>query len=231
MEKNLLIIALASFFVVSCSSTNKTNSISMATASSGIVKNHHAPFTLFLTDKIEARQDIEKKAGNNVVIIHTGHILQAGATKADNEKILASLADKGMDAVNLTIEDFIIADKQQIMLENFPQLFLNSSVVDLNEDNIIAKKNIRPYLIQGNMALIGISDKNIDGRLSVEKFLVSDYVLAILRAKKAALKESQEASSSKDNIVDSFIIIHTIGDEINAVMDRLPPNFINSKAD
>ena len=221
---------ISMLFLASCSSAPTRNSVSIATASSGLVKNNSIPFPLYLTDKIESKFEVEKKTANNVFIVHTGHILVASATKAQNEETLASLVGKGVDVVNLTIEDFIIADSQGISFEKYPQQFLNSSVVDLNEDNFIKKANINPYIIHDGVALIGLSDKKMDKKLSMEKFLVSDYVLALLRAKKAALKDTS-VENNQDNPLRSFVIIHTIGSEINEVMERLPSNFINSLAD
>jgi hypothetical protein len=232
MKIQFLIFALF-LILASCSSTKPVSNISIATASSGIVKNPNIPFNLYLTDKIEPREELASKAGNNAIIVHTGHILKSALSKAENEKILESLNGSGFDAINLTIEDFIIADKKGISFEAYPSLtFLNSSVVDLNEDNIISKSNIKPYILREDVALIGISDKVIDGTLSVEKFLVSDYVLAILRAKKAASKEVSAISTASENkTLNSFLIVHTIGEDINEVMSRLPPTFINSLAD
>jgi hypothetical protein len=226
MVKITNILILAVLFLAACSSSQKKNTVSISTASKGVVKNHGVNFPLFLIDQIVPREIIVAKTNADVFIVHTGHILKANASKEENVAVLESLKDKGIDVVNLSIEDFIIADQQEISFENYPQKFLNSSVVDLNEDNIIAKKNITPYILHNGVALIGLSDKHIDKLLSMDKFLVSDYVLAVLRAKKAALKDM----TAKEPL-SSFVIIHTMGSEINEVMERLPPNFINSLAD
>lgn len=213
----------------SCSSKQKKNTVSISTASTGLVKNNDISFPLYLTDKIEPKIDIQNKTSSNVFVVHTGHILNPNATKAQNEATLAALTGKGIDVVNLMIEDFLIADSQGISFEHYPQQFLNSSVVDLNEDNFIKKPNISPYVIHEGVALIGLSDKKLDKKLSMDKFLVSDYVLAILRARKAALKDSS-LDNNPASPLRAFVIIHTIGSEINDVMERLPPNFINSLA-
>ncbi len=218
---------LVALFLVSCSSSKKQNTVSISTASSGIVKSHNLDFPLYLTDKIEAKEEVIKKTSDNVFIVHTGHLFKANASKAQNEAVLESLTGKGIDVVNLSIEDFIVADQQEISFEKYPQKFLNSSVIDLNEDNIIARSNIFPYVIHEGVAIIGLSDKNIDKLLSMDKFLVSDYVLAVLRARKAAVKESA-TQSSPSTPLHAFVIVHTMGAEINEVMERLPPNFINS---
>lgn len=230
MRKNLSLLLLASLVLfTSCSSNKKRNSVSISTASSGLVKNSDISFPLYLTDKIEKKSDIEAKTNSNVFIVHTGHILAASATKAQNEATLESLTGKGVDVVNLTMEDFIIADAQDISFEKYPQQFLNSSVVDLNEDNFIKKANVNPYIIHEGVALIGLSDKKLDKKLSMDKFLVSDYVLAVLRARKSALKDAS-VDANPASPLRSFVIVHTIGADINEVMERLPPNFINSLA-
>jgi len=229
MKINLILLSLV-LIVASCSSSSKKNSVSISTASSGVLKNHNLTFPLYLTDKIEPKEAIIAKTAPNVFIVHTGHLLKANATKAQNTAVLESLTGKGIDVINLSIEDFIIADQQEISFEKYPQKFLNSSVVDLNEDNIISKSNISPYVIHEGVALIGLSDKNIDKLLSMEKFLVSDYVLAVLRARKAALKDTT-SSTTPPVPLSSFVIVHTMGADINEVMERLPPNFINSLAD
>ena len=228
MNKNsLLMLILVAILGVSCSSSQKKAPISIASVSSGLIKNSALPFTLYLTSNNESRTQIIAKSSPEVFIIHTGHILKANQTKEQNEAALSDLTGKGIDIINLSIEDFIIADQQGILFENYPQRFLNSSVVDLNEDNIITKANVTSYIIHNGVVLIGISDQNVDKTLSLNKFLVSDYVLAILRARKLALKDP---TTTLDRPLNSFVIIHTIGSDINDVMDRLPPNFINSLA-
>lgn len=224
------LIAMLALFA-SCSSNKKDTSVSITPATVGVVQNNIIPFTLYLTDKIESRTDIERKTNSNVFIVHTGHFLKAKASKEENMATLASFEGKGINAINLTMEDFVIADKQEISFDKYPYKFLNSSVVDLNEDNIIAKMNISPYVIHQGVAIIGLSDKRLDKKLTAEKFLVSDYVLAILRARKAALKESL-ANPDPEFPLKSFVLVHTMKeDEMRGVLERLPPNFINSLAD
>lgn len=215
---------------VSCSSAQKKNTVSISGASSGLIKNSSVPFPLYLTSSNESRNEIVAKTSPDVFIIHTGHILKIGQTKEQNIAALEALIGKGINVVNLSIEDFIIADQQGILFESYPLRFLNSSVVDLNEDNIVTKPNITPYIINSGVALIGISDNNLDKLLTMDKFLVSDYVLAVLRARKLALKDAA-ANSNPATPLNAFVIVHTIGTDINEVMERLPPNFINSLAD
>lgn len=230
MMKIKIFVISTLLLLSACSSNQKKNTVSISTASSGVVKNHDLDFPLYLTNKIEPKEAVVAKTSSDVFIVHTGHLLKANASKAQNEAVLESLKGKGIDVVNLSIEDFIIADQQEISFEKYPQKFLNSSVVNLNEDNIIAKNNITPYVIHEGVALIGLSDKNIDKLLSMDKFLVSDYVLAVLRARKAALKDTS-ADVNPEKPLHSFVIVHTMGADINEVMERLPPNFINSLAD
>lgn len=230
MNKINTVLIFVILLISACSSGQKKNTISISTASSGVLKNHNLNFPLYLTDKVETKDTVINKTSENVFIVHTGHLLKANATKAQNEAVLESLTGKGIDVVNLSIEDFIIADQQEISFEKYPQNFLNSSVVNLNEDNIIAKNNISPFIVHDGVALIGLSDKNIDKLLSMDKFLVSDYVLAVLRARKGALKNTSLAAAPSAPL-HSFVIVHTMGAEINDVMERLPPTFINSLAD
>ena len=100
-------------------------------------------------------------------------------------------------------------------------------MVDLNLDALATAKNIVPFDVHDGMAFIGLSDSTLDKKLiqKKEKFIINDYVLSILKIKKAA----QKANASQP--ISSYIIIHTLGGEINEVMERLPPSFINSLAD
>jgi len=232
MKNSLSFIFIVTLvFLAACSSTKTDTSVSITPASTGVVKNAILPFTLYLTDKIESRSDVERKTSSNVFIIHTGHFLKAKLSKQENMAILDSFEGKGINAINLTMEDFVIADTQEIALEKYPYHFLNSSVVDLNEDNIVSRINITPYIIHQGVAIIGLSDHKLDKPLNAEKYLVSDYVLAILRARKAAIKESA-ANPDPEFPLKNFVLVHTMTDkEMTGVLERLPPNFINSLAD
>ncbi|MGZ3787488.1 MAG: hypothetical protein ACXVLQ_03145 [Bacteriovorax sp.] len=209
----------------SCSHTKTQNAVSIASATTGLMKNHIAPFPVYLTDTLEDRSALEKKYTSGLYIIHTGHILKPNLSKDENEKTLSSLKGLGINLVNLTLEDFVIAESQGINFENYDVTFLNSSVIDLNLDSLATGKNIVPYDAHEGIAFIGLSDSKLDKKLSKEKYLISDYVLSILKVKKEALKAASPAP------VNSFIIVHTLGPEINEVMGRLPPSFINSLAD
>jgi hypothetical protein len=178
-----------------------------------------------LIDELENKAELEKKLARSLFIIHTGHILKPNLAKEENEKSLTKLSSLGIDLVNLTLEDFVIAESQGIDFENYNQTFLNSSVVDLNKDTLAAGKNIVSYNVHEGVAFIGLSDTKLDKKLPKEKFIISDYVLSILKVKKTALKTATPTT------INSFILIHTLGSEINEVMSRLPPSFINSLAD
>lgn len=212
-------------FLFSCSHTPKNAPISIASATTGLMKNHLSPFPIYLTHSLENKTVLEKKYSTDLFIIHTGHILNPNFSKEENEKILESLNGLGINLVNLTLEDFSIAETQKINFENYKQLFLNSSVIDLNLDSLATAKNVTSYVIKDGVAFIGLSDTEIGNKLPKEKFIIDDYVLAILKIKKMALKENPNIS------IKSFIIVHNLGNEINNVMDRLPPSFINSLAD
>lgn len=217
-------ISLVLISLIGCSSKSVKNTVSISTASVGVVKNSQIHFPLVLIDHIENKSLHSEKLGEDVIVVHTGHFLKANVGKEENIKILNQLIDSKIDYVNLAIEDFIIADQTGIDLEAYNLKFINSSVVNLNEDNIIEKTNIKPFYIHDEVAIMGLSDKNIDKLLSLDKYIVSDHVLALIRARKLATKQQ----STPSNIV----IIHTmLPEEMNEVMDRLPPNFINSLAD
>ena len=49
-------------------------------------------------------------------------------------------------------------------------------------------------------------------------------------ARKAAFKDTT-AAADPEKPLHSFVIVHTMGADINEVMERLPPNFINSLTD
>jgi hypothetical protein len=84
--------------------------------SKGLLKTNLASFPIFLIDGSESRPQIEEKYSKDVLIIHTGHILDPKKSKVENESELNSLANRGIDVVNLTVEDFAVAFKQNINL-------------------------------------------------------------------------------------------------------------------
>ena len=222
----LLIYFILSLIFVSCGHSPVLNNVSYSVASSGILKNTRASFPILLTDIVQPRVEFEiKYSTKELFIIHTGHLLNATLKKEENESRLKSLEGKGIDLVNLTLEDFIVADHQGIHFEDYSQMFINSTVIDLNTDELATAKNILPYDVHEGMAFIGLSDNRLDKNLTKEKYIINDYVLSILKIKKIALK----ATAIKP--ITSFIIIQTLGSEIDEVMERLPPSFINSMTD
>ncbi len=219
-----ILISFCLFFLISCSHTPKTNSFAITASSSGLMKNHIIPFAVYLTDSLEDRTSLEKKYEKKLFIIHTGHILDPKLTKTENVAQLENLVNKGFDLVNLALEDIIIADVQDIKFDQYNQTFLNSSVIDLSQDSLVSAKNIVPKYIHDSIAFIGLSDDALEKKLPKEKFIISDYVLAILKVKKEVMKNT-------NNPIKSFVIIHSLGSDINDIMSRLPPSFINSLAD
>ena len=209
----------------SCSNQPTKTGVSIISSSIGLMKNTQANFPIFLTDTLVNRIDLEKKYSNDIFIIHTGHILNPKLSKAENEANLKKLKGLEINLVNLTLEDFVVAESQGISFDNYDQAFLNSSIIDLNLDALATAKSITPYYVHGSMGFIGLSDNKIDSKLPNEKFIINDYVLSILKIKKIALKSTSHAP------INSFILIHTLGNEINNIMERLPPSFINSLAD
>jgi hypothetical protein len=222
--KSTFLLFIISLFLFSCSH-QPSRGVSIVAPTSGLMKNSLAPFSVYLTDTLVNRTDLEKKYSGPLYIVHTGHILSPKLSKDENEKNLNSLITLGINLVNLTLEDFIIAELQGIKFENYNQKFLNSSVIDVNLDGLVKAKNINSYETSEGMAFLGLSDKRLDKKLikeeTKEKYIINDYVLSILKVKKTALQNSP---------VNSFVIIHTLGNEINEVMTRLPPSYINSLA-
>lgn len=215
-------VILLVLIITSCSHQKRAPGISITSASSGLVKNEIAAFPIYLTGKIEKRSALEKKHSQDVFIIHTGHVLKPNLSKAENENNLQALASEGYNLINLTLEDFVVANAQGINFETYETLsFVNSSVVDLSLDDLATAKNIMPFYSVEGVIFIGLSDAKLDKKLTHEKFILSDYVLSVLKAKKQALK-----NASPDSF-NSFIILHTLGSEINDVMVRLPPSFTN----
>jgi hypothetical protein len=201
--------------------------IAIVDSTNGLMKNMPTDFPVYLTDTLIFRDDLEKKHGKNIFIVHTGHLLNPKASKIENEILLESLSARGIDLFNLTLEDFVIADLQGISFDKYSQNFLNSSVIDLSIDDLVSAKNIKALEIHNDVAFIGLSDtrieKSVDSESVREKYIIDDYVLSILKNKRLTVATNPP--------IRSFIIIHTLGDVINDVMVRLPPNFINSLAD
>ena len=220
--KFTLALTLLFLFIVSCSSTPKMETFSITSHSKGLLKTSLAPFPIYLMDTLESRTVLEEKYSKDILIIHTGHILDAKKSKAENEQVLNSLSERGIDVVNLTLEDFSIALKQNINFENYPQSFLNSSVIDLGTDSLVTAKNISSYYTHENIAFVGLSDRKVSNNLPTEKFIVEDYVLSILKNKKKMINDFGEKHPA------NFIIVHNIGEEIKEVLERLPPTFLNS---
>ena len=195
---------------------------SITSHSKGLLKTSLAPFPIYLMDTLESRTVLEEKYSKDILIIHTGHILDPKKSKTENEQVLNSLSERGIDVVNLTLEDFSIALKQNINFENYPQSFLNSSVIDLGTDALVSAKNISSYYTHENIAFVGLSDRKASDNLPTEKFIVEDYVLSILKNKKKMINDFGEKHPA------NFIIVHNIGEEIKEVLERLPPTFLNS---
>lgn len=213
--KILLSIFLV-FFIVSCSHEYKRSTVTITPTNLGIVKNPAISIPLYFT--LDAN---DTNAPADSLKIHLGHFLKAHLTKDQNTSILKNLEDKNFHLINLSLEDIAIAEAQGIKFSAFKKLiFLNSSVTDLNKDDLYTDVNIVPYYNYEDAILIGLSDFEIDKKVLSSRFIFNDYVYSILRIKKLTKAKNYK----------SYIIIHHIGDKINEVMDRLPPTFINSLA-
>ncbi len=212
----LLISTLLIFLIASCSHEYKRSTVTITPTNLGIVKNPAISMPLYFT--LDAN---DSNAPADSLKIHLGHFLKAHLNKDQNLEILKNLEDKNFHLINLSLEDIAIAESQSIKFSNFKKLvFLNSSVTDLNKDDLYIDTNIVPYYAFEDAVLIGLSDFEIDKKVQSSRFIFNDYVYSILRIKKL----------TKTKNYKSYIIIHHIGDKINEVMDRLPPTFINSLA-
>ncbi len=204
------------FFIASCSHEYKRNTVTITPTNLGIVKNPAISMPLYFT--LDAN---DSNAPTDSLKIHLGHFLKAHLSKDKNLEILKNLEDKKFHLVNLSLEDIAIAESQNIKFSNFQKLiFLNSSVSDLNKDDLYTDTNVVPYYAFEDAVLIGLSDIEVDKKVQSSRFIFNDYVYSILRIKKLTKAKNYK----------SYIIIHHIGDKINEVMDRLPPTFINSLA-
>jgi hypothetical protein len=149
-------------------------------------------------------------------IIHSGHFLDVKLSKEANEEILKTMENKNYSLVNLTLDDLLIAQKKDIQLEKFPKLiFLNSSIIDLEQDNLYQGKNIMSYYVLNGTCFIGLSDNKLSSELRSQHYLINDYVLAILNIKKESQKENPL----------HFVLIHRPGKEFENINDRLPEDF------
>jgi hypothetical protein len=223
--KTLLPLLLAILILTSCSHQVSDSGTVFTAPSLGIIENKTTSFPIYLTNTLEKRIELEKKYSNNIFIIHTGHVLKAKLSKEENEKILFDLIEQNYNLINLTQEDFLIANNQGISLESFDKLlFLNSSVIDLNQDALVSSKNITSMANHEDVTFIGLSDSNVDETLEKDRFIIGDYVLSLLKAKVFAQKSDAQQTPK------SIIIIHTLGKEFDEVMLRLPSSFISSLA-
>lgn len=146
-------------------------------------------------------------------IIHSGHFLNAQDSKEKNEELLRTMENKNYSLINLTLDDLLIAESKGINFENFPKLiFLNSSIIDLEKDALFSASNIVPYYVLNGVCFIGLSDTTVNTTLPSSHYIVTDYVLSILKIKNEIQKENPS----------SFVIIHKLGKEFDSIPERLP---------
>lgn len=211
-----LIFLLILIFLFSCSHESKRTTVTIATTNKGLVKNSAVSIPMYLSSNPE-----DKGPEDKMLRIHPGHFLSIENKKDENINIIKSLENANYSLVNLSLEDIAVAETQEINFTDFPKLiFLNSTITDINRDDLYSNKNVVPYFIFEDAVFIGLSDHNINKKLSTSRFLFNDYVYSILKVKKI----------TKDKAFKSYIIVHHLGSEINEIMNRLPPSFINSLA-
>ena len=210
------IVWILVFILVSCSHEQGKNTVSITSGTKGIVKYPNMENSIYLTSDA-----FDKESPEKAIKIHQGHFLSNKNSKAQNEAALNSMEVNNFHIVNLTLEDIAIAEKQEIKFEDYKKLiFLNSSINDLSKDDLYAKQNVVPYYIFANVVFIGLSDKVADKSIDTNRFLINDYVFSVLKVRKI----------TRDKNFKTYILIHNLGKEINDIMDRLPPTFINSLA-
>lgn len=225
----LMLFLLPLLIGASCSSFKK-NTTTLSAQTQGFIRSEGLDFPIYFTDKIISRDEIEQKTAKNVFIIHPGHILSPDSTKEENEATLQSLTGKGINLVTLSLEDFSIARSQGISFEQYPQQFLNSSTFSINEDSIIKSENIKTYFIHDGVAIIGLSDRKIASQFEDHALFIHDYAYSIISSKRDALNfEKQNETPVRP--LHSFIVVHSLGEEINEIVDRLPSNFLTSLTD
>ncbi len=212
----IIIGLLITTILFSCSHEHKRTTVTITPTNLGIVKNPAVSIPLYFT--LDAN---DKEAPAESLKIHLGHFLKPNLSKDQNSAILKKLEESNFHLVNLSLEDIAIAENQGLKFSDYKKLiFLNSSVTDLTKDDLYSDSNVLPYYTYEDAVLLGLSDYEVDKKISSSRFIFNDYVYSILRIKKL----------TKAKNFKSYIIIHHIGNRINDVMDRLPPTFINSLA-
>lgn len=210
------IIAIILLTFVACSHQAKKKSISISSPEKGFYKNANISIPVYITNKIE-----NENKGEKILKVHQGHFLSLKNQKEQNVALLKALEEANFHLVNLSLEDIAIAEFQNIKFEDFKKLiFLNSTVIDTARDDLYGKSNVVPYFIFEDVVFIGLSDNEMSSTINKDRFLISDYVLSILKMKKVM----------KEKNFKSYILIHHLGSEINDIINRLPPTFSDSLA-
>lgn len=155
-------------------------------------------------------------SNNHKPIIHSGHFLNSNLSQEKNEEVLRVMEAKNYGLINLTLDDLTIATNQNIHFENFPRLiFLNSSITDLETDELYSGPNVVPYYVLNGVCFLGLSDNINNSKLPSEHYIINDYVVSILKVK----QQSQKANPS------SYVVIHKLGNVFKEISKRLPEEF------
>lgn len=219
--------------VASCSST-QTKMAEITPASNGLLTGSNLAFPLYLTKDLKSKAELITATNDDVFGVFIGHIFDANKSKKENEESLKALDKSDYDLVNLTIEDLLIAEIQSINLDVHKIKFLNSSIIDIKKDNLYRSKKVVPYLLYKDTVFVGLSDNKTNDILLQNElsnsFIVNDYVLSILQARKLALNELKNINKTIDKknhrTIKSFVIIHDLGPEMKEILERLPPHFL-----
>lgn len=218
LKLNFSLIVLIILIFAGCSHQSSRTTFTIAPAAKGLIKNSNLGFPILITQNL-----IEKEIPKDALLIHQGHFLKKSNSKDLNESIIHQFEENNFHLINLSLEDLAIVQEQGIHLNQFRKLiFLNSTISEVSKDQLYSEDNVVPYYIYNDIVFIGLSDKILTSNTSIDNLLVNDYVFSILKIKK----------SSKEKNAKSYILIHNLSStEINEIMDRLPPAFINSLAD
>ena len=232
---SLLLSTLLLTILVSCSST-QTPMAPITPAANGLMTGKNLSFPLLLTKEIKTKEEIIKETSDDVFIIYIGHLLDASKSKKENEKKLKELEKNDYDLVNLNIEDILIAEIQGLSFDHYKLSFLNSSVIDIKKDNLFRTKRVVPFVMYRDTVFVGLSDnQTTDSLLNndlTNSFIVNDYVLSILQARKLAMNDlknlNKKLGKKEQKNIKSFVIVHDLGTNMTEVMDRLPPHFLTN---
>lgn len=229
----ITVFTLLSF--VSCASNSPEGTVSITTAQNGVFTGEQLSFPLYITDKNISKDDVKKEMGNDVLFVYQGPILDAKKTKEENLKSLALIKLNQYDLVNLNLEDLLVAKTQDINLDTTGLNFINTSIEDIKLDKTYRSKKVAPFALYKDVIILGLSGPKLSPDFInadvINEYHVGDYALSILKTRKEIsllTAPNPKKKNKKEQLkIQSFIIIHDLGSDINDVTSRLPPYFMD----